>query len=93
MRAWKRKIRQPATLNFFQQGDDLPLFSGVPITVIPTLPVLPELPEIPPSLFQPKCNVCLDTGVVGDKHCWCLAGAALHSEEKGNEVNDGNSVR
>ena len=92
MRIPYKRVR-PITLNFFQQGDDLPLFSGVPVTAAPPLPTLPELPEIPPSLFQPKCNVCLDTGVVGDKHCWCPAGAALRSEESRDEVKNGNPVR
>ena len=82
-----RKQNRAITLSFWPRGDDLPLFSGVPITVAPPMPMLPELPDIPPSLFQPKCNVCLDTGVVEGKRCWCATGVVLHHSEESADEN------
>jgi len=52
----------------FPGGEDLPLFSGATLTA--------QVPSFnpPPATTQTtwaQCRICLDTGSVDGKRCWC----------------------
>lgn len=61
--------RKTTTLNLWQHGEDLPLFSGAPQTV--HAPAPRPAPIQQPRLIEPTCRACLDTGYIGSKRCWC----------------------
>jgi hypothetical protein len=54
------------------QTEDLPLFSGT--TPRGTIPTSTHAEPAQPILGG--CRLCLDTGLVDGKPCWCEAGAA-----------------
>jgi hypothetical protein len=56
--------------SFFQQGEDLPLFSA-------TAPRAKQSPFIPKvkgkqDTVPVNCTACMDTGNLGGKRCWCV---------------------
>jgi hypothetical protein len=63
------------------ETEDLPLFSGT--VSRGTLP--PASPAEPRQPILGKCRLCLDTGLVEGKPCWCEAGTAytLSKRKKG----------
>jgi len=70
----------PKQTEMFPDGADLPLFSGTPQRAQaeafqPT--------EEPQQATFAKCRVCMDSGWVDGKFCWCEAGQRLRREQEG----------
>lgn len=60
--------------------DDLPLFSGTPVSVTPL-----EIDRAGLAVGQLgffKCGACRDTGRVEDKYCLCEAGTRARVQER-----------
>lgn len=66
-------------VSMFTDGSDLPLFSGTPIKV-EIAPFVPQVVIKQLGFFT--CAVCRDTGIVGDKLCWCEAGRQEYQRRK-----------
>jgi DNA repair protein RadC len=62
--------------NLFQNGDDLPLFSGTPVRVTEPDPAKPSNDAAQQKMVE--CPICFDTGIVQVKghlrRCWCRIG-------------------
>lgn len=66
-------IAKPAQLSMFNDGSDLPLFSGTPMKA--------DTSQFKPGVHVPQasfatCRVCMDTGRIAQTFCTCDAGQA-----------------
>lgn len=61
----------------FQTGEDLPLFSGTVPSV--TIKRTPAIRTHSSQASFARCRLCLDTGRVGHKYCWCQAGQSART--------------
>ena len=66
-------------LAMFSQGQDLPLFSQSPYTVPGPKHSDHNPTHLPGQQVMASCRICLDTGLVGDRFCWCAAGDAARN--------------